>query len=64
MLLLFLLDDICFIPSSLNSSLTLESGNPILFSKNYISLSFCSISTSISSKLSPIKITAWSETLL
>ena len=50
----FSLDDVLFNNSLFISSITLVSGNYILFSKISILLSFCSISKSISSIVSPI----------
>ena len=58
------LDDFLFNPSLFISSVTLESGNPILFPKNSILISFCSISISISSIVSSIIFIACSKTSL
>ena len=60
----FRLDDILFNPNLFISSIFLQSCNAILFSKVLFYKIFCSISLSISSKVSPINFIACSKTLL
>ena len=60
----FSLPDILFKSNLFFSSTTLESGIPILPSKNWILLSFCSYSTSISDIVSSIIFIAFLKTLL
>ena len=59
----FLSDDILFNPGLFFSSITLGTGNPILFSKISTFISFCSIFISLSSIVSPIMFIACSKTL-